>query len=606
MDLEFIDLQQKLEELSNENIISIFQWLRNSKFMNNLNKNYFNLIRNIYLFSFYRPKKVNILSNLSSIILKNKKIEESLDILFNCFISINSPFSRVTSIKVLFFMNSIDFLKIPYLNVIEKFENIFLETHFVSEDYFYLFVLLAPSFEKFNNELYLQVFNEYLEAYPMWVNDFPKLSFNDWELHKKNRKNYGIDGSLTSVIKQDDFVKLQMAFAFSTIPIEHPIRFSLYEYDINIVNPPNLLDFSAFCGSIKCLNLLIDRCKNQIEELKKTSHSCWYSIAGGNIECFKKLESLNFLTDYSLHISVLYHQTEIFNNLLKDINDLNIYSPNFGNLIHCSLKSSNYYVLNLCLNNNLDINLLDPNGFSPLEISIQNNDIESIKLLLLCSNLNINLKGKNGMTPLCFSIQNNKFDIINLLLNHPNIDINLQDDDGLSPLAHAACNGNIELLNKLLKFDNINVNLFDNENSSPLISAYEMEEFDAFKILLNDPRVIFDQNNEIEKTLLHQFAANNTIDLFELIINRPNININLIDNMGQTPLHHAAINGNIEIIKILLLNNNININLQDFNGRSSLHYAVKHQYIEIVKLLLNNNNINVNILDENIFFFFFL
>jgi len=68
-----------------------------------------------------------------------------------------------------------------------------------------------------------------------------------------------------------------------------------------------------------------------------------------------------------------------------------------------------------------------------LIIAVEKNFVDIIELLLKHENIDVNIQNIDGNTPLHISLYTND-DIAKLLLDHKDIDVNIQNIDGNTPL----------------------------------------------------------------------------------------------------------------------------------------------------------------------------
>ncbi|KAF8463355.1 ankyrin repeat-containing domain protein, partial [Kalaharituber pfeilii] len=78
-------------------------------------------------------------------------------------------------------------------------------------------------------------------------------------------------------------------------------------------------------------------------------------------------------------------------------------------------------------------------GKTPLHYAAEvHNNESTVRLLLDHSDIDINLADKDGKTPLHCAVERRSKSTVRLLLDHSDIDINLADKDGKTPLHYAA------------------------------------------------------------------------------------------------------------------------------------------------------------------------
>ena len=84
--------------------------------------------------------------------------------------------------------------------------------------------------------------------------------------------------------------------------------------------------------------------------------------------------------------------------------------------------------------------------WTPLHAAFFNDHDEVVKLLLAHPNINVNLKNMEGQTPLSFGCELGKVSVVRLLLKDPRVDITLDDNGGRTPLWHASRGGHHKVI----------------------------------------------------------------------------------------------------------------------------------------------------------------
>ncbi len=100
------------------------------------------------------------------------------------------------------------------------------------------------------------------------------------------------------------------------------------------------------------------------------------------------------------------------------------------------------------INNGADVNIIDDEQNTPLQIAFQRDNIEII-MALLDRGADVNVSDKEGNTPLHLACEKGNIELVNKIINK-GADINTSNGNQYTPL-HLACkNGNVELVNKLI------------------------------------------------------------------------------------------------------------------------------------------------------------
>eukprot|EP01080_Neovahlkampfia_damariscottae_P000843 gene843-9092_t len=248
----------------------------------------------------------------------------------------------------------------------------------------------------------------------------------------------------------------------------------------------------------------------------------------------------------------------------------------------------------LLTSNDIDIDLPDHKGHTPLQFAIQKNEIDSIKYLVNAG-ANLNSKDSNGFTPLHFAISTKKEDIA-LLLIKLGADIKAKDNDGQTPL-HISLSSNFpDLFRELVELGE-NPNIYD-----PYFKNYPIQYAagSGLHLLLD---VFIESNSDLnietesfpwernQSTPLMNAIANGHTDFVKKLLQVGKCDVNRHEKLfQQTPLHLAVESNDIEIVKILISNGS-KVNLKDCFGRTPLIIAKQKKQKKIHDLLLKNGSI---------------
>ena len=240
----------------------------------------------------------------------------------------------------------------------------------------------------------------------------------------------------------------------------------------------------------------------------------------------------------------------------------------------------------------VDPNLPDSDGRTPLWLSAKRREEGVVKLLLARSDVDPNSPDGNGRTPLWFAVWTGHEGIVKLLLARGDVDPNLQNDNGQTPLSLVA--------EKLwICYDSLG-----SDNNSPF-STWQYEC--VIKLLLKRRDVNPNSPDGNGRTPL-SFATNEpwtphysrgNKSVLELLLERGEIDPNFADSNGRTPLSFAAESGNVHLVKLLLEREDLNPNSSDNYGQTPLSFAVNMGRKDVVKLLLQRGDINPNSPDIN-------
>jgi ankyrin repeat protein len=102
-------------------------------------------------------------------------------------------------------------------------------------------------------------------------------------------------------------------------------------------------------------------------------------------------------------------------------------------------KNDQYSTVKLLLEKEVDVNVLDKNGKTPLHWAAGRRGYDSIVKLLLEKGVDVNVLDKNGWTPLHYTAESGEYTTVKLLLKK-GADVNAQTKDGKTPLYLAEAN----------------------------------------------------------------------------------------------------------------------------------------------------------------------
>jgi ankyrin repeat protein len=95
--------------------------------------------------------------------------------------------------------------------------------------------------------------------------------------------------------------------------------------------------------------------------------------------------------------------------------------------------------------------------------------------------IDINLPDNNGWTPLFSACSSHNLHISKLLLDHPDIDVNRQNDEGHTVLCQVISQNNLTAAKLLLEREDIDINRPDNNGYTALFWACSIDD-DAYRV----------------------------------------------------------------------------------------------------------------------------
>ena len=166
-----------------------------------------------------------------------------------------------------------------------------------------------------------------------------------------------------------------------------------------------------------------------------------------------------------LQVALNYQNTEIINTLFDFNINLNNVSNDFGlALIHQSIILDNFKVFNILLDKDININLSDFYGNTPLHYIIIDNRFNYLELFLEKKNINFNLADINGNIPLHILLDKsidfkNNINIKKIIIES---NLNIQNNLGITCLMKLVSNNLLDLFYDILIIKPLNFYIEDN------------------------------------------------------------------------------------------------------------------------------------------------
>jgi ankyrin repeat protein len=238
--------------------------------------------------------------------------------------------------------------------------------------------------------------------------------------------------------------------------------------------------------------------------------------------------NINNISSYKLCLCIELDKLHIFRILLEygqhnGIIDVNNYNEQYDRPIFTYLSTINkdnqkLYILNELLKYDLDINVYNKEGKTPLHISIENH-YNNCTILLLKHNDNPYILDKSGNTLLISAIKYSNIEMVNKLYIMKDL-ININNNKSLSPLFYSLyCNKSIDIFNLLIDNPNINLKWYDTDGRDiiyHIINCHKLDSMDKVRMVTS----LFEKDsytNEMKEPYLIQTIINNQYDLTKLI-----------------------------------------------------------------------------------------
>lgn len=318
----------------------------------------------------------------------------------------------------------------------------------------------------------------------------------------------------------------------------------------------------------------------EMEPINKKKHIFSYEL--DNVK-------LNDLTDENKKYNDIYFkqilQDKDIISLKKFISSLEIDNrkKNQHNIISLFLKEHKNYnydqifeIVTFLENNDIDFNIRNKIGYTPLKICI-NNRYEKLAKILIIKYRDIIFTQQDYINDhlLHLAISKSLYETSKILLEYDNeINGNIKnsiDFENVSPLMIAIINNNIPIINLLFEY-NVDPNIKNSYGKTALMYAC-------------DTTIRVNNKDNKDNNLLH-------IDIINILLEN-GVNINIVDNLGQSAIHYAC--KNIDRDSIIIFNtlleygaNPNSLDLYDNSPLINLLYDNYHidQYLLISIMLL--------------------
>ena len=206
----------------------------------------------------------------------------------------------------------------------------------------------------------------------------------------------------------------------------------------------------------------------------------------------------------------------------------------------------------------IDVNVIDTGGRSPLSFAAENGDIHIVRQLLDRSDVQV----QHVNITLIFAARAGQVEIVEVFLRYKGIDVK---DAGTMALHEAARMGVVKVVEVLLKEEMIDINAKTRTSGpSPLL-----KEVKALK-----------RNNysEYGYTALHFAASGKCSGVIRLLLAQRDVEVNARSNNGQTPLMIAAKEGQKDPVCILLGHPEVDVRAEDNERQTALEWAKKRKH----------------------------
>lgn len=238
---------------------------------------------------------------------------------------------------------------------------------------------------------------------------------------------------------------------------------------------------------------------------------------------------------------------------------------------------------------------------SQLLLAVAARYAKEVERLLKVKDIDVNVRDFNGFSPLYWACLKKDLRIVILLLAVPNIDVNRRcPSDGTTPL-QVACKSDSGIVEQLLRHEHIQVNLLATKGLTALYVACEYGVDSNAKHLVKAVGIDVNKTQSANGWTPLMVACNRGhvnaqghLSCIETLLGAPGIDVNKERNDGATALYVACRRQHLEAVHLLLRAQGIDINKAKKNGKTPLFIACAKKNWDIVVLLLKNDSIQMD------------
>ena len=206
----------------------------------------------------------------------------------------------------------------------------------------------------------------------------------------------------------------------------------------------------------------------------------------------------------------------------------------------------------------IDVNVIDTGGRSPLSFAAENGDIHIVRQLLDRSDVQV----QHVNIALIFAARAGQVEIVEVFLRYKGVDVK---EAGTIALHEAARMGAVKVVEVLLKEEMIDINAkTKTSGSSPLSKGVEALERNNY--------------SEYGYTALHFAASRKSCSLIQVLLAQCDVEVNARSNSGQTPLMIAAQEGRKDSVCLLLGHPEVDVRAEDDERQTALEWAKKGKH----------------------------
>lgn len=194
------------------------------------------------------------------------------------------------------------------------------------------------------------------------------------------------------------------------------------------------------------------------------------------------------------------------------------------------------------------LEMVDEKKKSLLHYAVTGSALDVISYLLSLD-INVNMIDQHGETPIFDCARKGKIQIAKLLISKF-ANINVENRVGELPIHLAAFKGNLDMI-KLLVQSGAYLNKATSEDKYPVHYAIGGGQHEVIDYILKQSKQNYYLKDTYGDTLLHHATKTNNVVMIDALLNQ-NLNPNALNDQFETPIFNAVRFGSVETIRLLL------------------------------------------------------
>jgi len=309
-----------------------------------------------------------------------------------------------------------------------------------------------------------------------------------------------------------------------------------------------------------------------------------------------------------------FNKSKLDKFIHEDNIDINHLNSNDENYLYLSIYNGKVDSAIWLLENDIDVDIVNKNGFTPFDIAIENQNHRIVKMILskidsTVHNTDINKKDFHGRTKLQDSIMLGDHEMAKTLIEY-GADVNSKDNKGQNILHDAFSYGNIEFIDYLLHLKQLDLNNIDNENNNILHHSFSLDNDEVALKLINhgvNPNLSNKEGNTylsivaqrgIESFNIIETALENGFNINSRVANKNTILMEVLSALSNMDPSDEARRNSLLSMGKKLIEIGIDINAVNENNENVLFQTIKSSELESTLMLLQQK-IDINLQNNN-------